>query len=399
MKPSAQPGHIDHIKQTNMGVVYRYIDREGPISRISLSKKAQLAPASITKITRELMDAHLVRETEFPRLGFRGRPAVGLKTDCDGWHFLCIRINKGELVFALRELSGKLLAEDIIDFPANNRDFVTPFLAQVDAFFSRNNRITERLTAIAITTDAIVDPANGIIRHSPYYQLTDLPVAEILYQHTGMPVFLQHGISAWSLAEYFFGAAKECKNIIQLVIDENVGAAIITDGALLHAGSHSTAEIGHTQINAQGKPCYCGNHGCLETEIGLHHVLETAAQFLDTPDGQLPTAAILCRAALDGNTAACELIEKVGQHIGDIAAVMVNIFNPEIILIGSPLNPASSVLFPAIRARIIQRALPAFSRELTMTSCEFNNCGTLPGAALIKEALYNGSLLIKLMDG
>ena len=56
MKPSAQPGHIDHIKQTNMGVVYRYIDREGPISRISLSKKSQLAPASITKITRELMD-------------------------------------------------------------------------------------------------------------------------------------------------------------------------------------------------------------------------------------------------------------------------------------------------------------------------------------------------------
>lgn len=65
MKPSAQPGHIDHIKQTNMGVVYRYIDREGPISRISLSKKSQLAPASITKITRELMDAHLVQETEF----------------------------------------------------------------------------------------------------------------------------------------------------------------------------------------------------------------------------------------------------------------------------------------------------------------------------------------------
>ena len=214
-----------------------------------------------------------------------------------------------------------------------------------------------------------------------------------------MPVFLQHGISAWSLAEYFFGAAKECRNIIQLVIDENVGAAIITDGALLHAGSHSTAEIGHTQINPQGKPCYCGNHGCLETEIGLHHVLEMAAQFLAVPEGQPLTAEMLCRAALDGNPAARELIEQVGQHIGDIAAVMVNIFNPEIILIGSPLNPASSVLFPAIRARITQRALPAFSRELTMTSCEFTNCGTLPGAALIKEALYNGSLLIRLMDG
>lgn len=68
-----------------------------------------------------------------------------------------------------------------------------------------------------------------------------------------MPVFLQHGISAWSLAEYFFGASKECRNSIQLVIDEHVGAAVITDGSLLHARRNSSAEIGHTRVNPQGK--------------------------------------------------------------------------------------------------------------------------------------------------
>lgn len=72
MIADSQPGHIDQIKQTNAGVVYRLIDRYGPISRIALSKKAQLAPASITKIVREMLEAHLVQETEFQEAGSRG---------------------------------------------------------------------------------------------------------------------------------------------------------------------------------------------------------------------------------------------------------------------------------------------------------------------------------------
>ncbi|CCO78594.1 Xylose repressor [Erwinia amylovora Ea356] len=70
------PGHIDHIKQMNAGIVYRLIDRYGPVSRIDLSKKASLSPASITKIVRELLQAHLVKETEFHEAGSRGRPGT-----------------------------------------------------------------------------------------------------------------------------------------------------------------------------------------------------------------------------------------------------------------------------------------------------------------------------------
>lgn len=87
MIADSQPGHIDQIKQTNAGAVYRLIDRFGPISRIELSKKAQLAPASITKIVREMLEAHLVQETEFQEPGSRGRPAVGLLLDTQAWHF------------------------------------------------------------------------------------------------------------------------------------------------------------------------------------------------------------------------------------------------------------------------------------------------------------------------
>lgn len=81
-------GHIDQIKQTNAGAVYRLIDQLGPVSRIDLSRLAQLAPASITKIVREMLEAHLVQELEIKEAGNRGRPAVGLVVETEAWHYL-----------------------------------------------------------------------------------------------------------------------------------------------------------------------------------------------------------------------------------------------------------------------------------------------------------------------
>lgn len=95
MVADSQPGHIDQIKQTNAGAVYRLIDQLGPVSRIDLSRLAQLAPASITKIVREMLEAHLVQETEIQEPGSRGRPAVGLVVETEAWHYLSLRISRG----------------------------------------------------------------------------------------------------------------------------------------------------------------------------------------------------------------------------------------------------------------------------------------------------------------
>ncbi|HRM40210.1 MAG TPA: DNA-binding transcriptional repressor Mlc, partial [Escherichia coli] len=104
-----QPGHIDQIKQTNAGAVYRLIDQLGPVSRIDLSR---LAPASITKIVREMLEAHLVQELEIKEAGNRGRPAVGLVVETEAWHYLSLRISRGEIFLALRDLSSKLVVEE-----------------------------------------------------------------------------------------------------------------------------------------------------------------------------------------------------------------------------------------------------------------------------------------------
>ncbi|MCW7037213.1 ROK family protein [Escherichia coli] len=359
-----QPGHIDQIKQTNAGAVYRLIDQLGPVSRIDLSRLAQLAPASITKIVREMLEAHLVQELEIKEAGNRGRPAVGLVVETEAWHYLSLRISRGEIFLALRDLSSKLVVEESQELALkDDSPLLDRIISHIDQFFIRHQKKLERLTSIAITLPGIIDTENGIVHRMPFYEdVKEMPLGEALEQHTGVPVYIQHDISAWTMAEALFGASRGARDEIQVVIDHNVGAGVITDG-------HSLAQL---RLN--------------QSMISMLH-------------GQPLTVDSLCQAALRGDLLAKDIITGVGAHVGRILAIMVNLFNPQKILIGSPLSKAADILFPVISDSIRQQALPAYSQHISVESTQFSNQGTMAGAALVKDAMYNGSLLIRLLQG
>ncbi|MXG37183.1 transcriptional regulator, partial [Escherichia coli] len=169
------------MKQTNAGAVYRLIDQLGPVSRIDLSRFAQLAPASITKIVREMLEAHLVQETEIQEPGSRGRPAVGLMVETEAWHYLPVRISRGEIHLALRDLSSKLVVEEQLELALQHEQpFLTRVVEHIDQFFIRHQKKLERLTAIAVTMPGIIDTENGVIHRMPFYEeVKDLPLGEV----------------------------------------------------------------------------------------------------------------------------------------------------------------------------------------------------------------------------
>lgn len=147
-------------------------------------------------------------------------------------------------------------------------------------------------------------------------------------------------------------------------------------------------EIGHTQIDPDGRRCYCGNRGCLETVAGMESILEHTRQRLKRqPDSVLNDVPLsverLCSAALAGDRVAQEIITGVGLNVGRILVMMVNLFNPEKILVGSPLNGAASFLYPVMQRCIQQQSLPDYSRQIQIQATRFSHHGTMPGAALV----------------
>ncbi|KPA52270.1 sugar metabolism global transcriptional regulator Mlc [Photobacterium lucens] len=401
----AQPGHIDHIKRNNAGSVYKLIDLYGPISRIELSKRSQLAPASITKITRELIDAHLIKETQFQESSSRGRPAIGLVPANEGWQFLSIRLGRGYLTIALHALGGEILVEERQDIEQLHQvDVVEKLLQEINVFFANHVSELDRITAIAVSLPGLVNSSDGVVLQMPHYNVSNLPLGEIIHQETGLPVFIGNDTRSWALAEKLFGNSRGIANSILVSIHHGVGAGIVLDDNVLQGKTGNVGELGHIQIKPYGKRCFCGNHGCLETVASLQAILEQVKTQLDAGHesmlSNMPlTIEAVCDAAVEGDSLARQIIIELGHNLGQAIAIMVNLFNPQRILIGGEFNRAKSVLYPAIMERIRSQTLPVYFRDLEIEQSCFYTQATMPGAALVKQAMYDGHLLMKLVDG
>ncbi|EAR55785.1 putative transcriptional regulator, ROK family protein [Photobacterium sp. SKA34] len=401
----AQPGHIDHIKRNNAGSVYKLIDLYGPISRIELSKRSQLAPASITKITRELIDAHLIKETQFQEPSSRGRPAIGLVPANEGWQFLSIRLGRGYLTIALHELGGEILVEERQDIEQlHQEDVVKKLLAEINIFFANHVSELDRMTAIAVSLPGLVNSSEGTVLQMPHYDVSNLPLGEIIHKETGLPVFIGNDTRSWALAEKLFGNSRGIANSILISIHHGVGAGIVLDDKVLQGKTGNVGELGHIQIKPYGKRCFCGNHGCLETVASLQAILEQVKTQLEAGHesmlSHMPlTIESVCDAAVEGDSLARQIIVELGHNLGQAIAIMVNLFNPQRILIGGEFNRAKSVLYPAIMDRISSQTLPVYFDGLEIEESCFYTQATMPGAALVKQALYDGHLLMKLVDG
>ncbi|EOV1173290.1 ROK family protein [Vibrio fluvialis] len=404
----AQPGHIDHIKQVNAGRVYKLIDQKGPISRIDLSKESELAPASITKITRELIEAHLIHETTVQEAISRGRPAVGLQTNNEGWQFLSMRLGRGYLTIALHELGGDVLIDTKIDIHEIDQDDVLErLLFEIDEFFQTYAAQLDRVTSIAITLPGLVNSDQGIVLQMPHYNVANLALGPEIYKATGLPVFVANDTRAWALAEKLFGHSQDVDNSVLISIHHGLGAGIILDGRVLQGRHGNIGELGHIQIDPNGKRCHCGNIGCLETVASSQAIREQVAERLAAGEASSLsekahediTIEDICAAAAEGDPLAVDVVETLGRYLGSAIAIVINLFNPEKVLIGGVINQAKNVLYPAIKRCIEEQSLPVYHQDLQLVESRFYKQATMPGAALIKQALYDGLLLMKVVEG
>ncbi|WEM43395.1 ROK family protein [Photobacterium sp. DA100] len=401
----AQPGHIDHIKRNNAGSVYKLIDLFGPISRIELSKRSQLAPASITKITRELIDAHLIKETAIQESSSRGRPAVGLVPANEGWQFLSIRLGRGYLTIALHELGGDILVEERQDIDVLHQDEVLKkLITEIHTFFANHVGELDRITAIAVSLPGLVNSDAGMVIQMPHYDVHNLELGPAIHEATGLPVFIGNDTRSWALAEKLFGNSRDVANSILVSIHHGVGAGIVLDNVVLQGRIGNVGELGHIQIKPYGKRCFCGNHGCLETVASVKAVIEQVDQRLreghpSSLHGKTLTIERICEAAMAGDTLARQVIVELGHHLGQAIAIMVNLFNPEKVLIGGEFNRAKDILYPAIMDCVRSQSLPVYNRDLVIEQSSFYTQATMPGAALVKQAMYDGHLLMKLIEG
>jgi glucokinase len=225
----------------------------------------------------------------------------------------------------------------------------------------------EDFIGVGIGSPGPLDRERGIVVVTPNLGWRDYPLRDEISKRLGMRATLDNDANCATLGEWWCGAAKGGRNVIGITIGTGIGGGLILDGRLYHGASDVAGEIGHTSIDSTGRRCKCGNYGCLEAYCSGPAIAERAREAIESEesptlmeladgDPNRITAAIVYEAARMGDMVAREVVRDTGRFLGTGLANLMNIFNPDTIVLAGGVTQAGDALFAPLRAEVRRRA-------------------------------------------
>ena len=326
---------------------------------------------------------------------------------CENADDLILGIDLGgtKILTAVANSQGKILSRDHSITPAKKgyEAVIQSILESAHRALEQANIAISALTAIGVGAPGISNPETGILFTSPNLPgWRDVPLRDIMQKRLGKKTFLINDANAAALGELYFGAARGARNFIYITISTGIGGGIIIDGKIYIGAIGAAGEVGHMTIDDDGPICNCGNRGCWETlasgtalaREAKHRIKEgVRTSILKYAEGDVErvTAQVIHNAAEQGDSLAKELIARTGYYVGVGLANLINIFNPELIVIGGGLsNIGDMLLGPAFKVAG-ERAYKEAFQAVRFASAELGrNSGVLGAAAFALREIKKG---------
>jgi predicted NBD/HSP70 family sugar kinase len=342
---------------------------EGVFTQAELARVTGLAPATVSNIVRDLAGAGLVdTEAGSGRRGSSVRLArgAGIVAGVDFGH--------SHVAVAVGDLAGRVLAEQRVSLDSATDHHQA--LAMATDLLDQKSQGMGSLRHVGLGLPAPVN--EEVIRSSAIFPgwegVNARAVAEEAF---GAPVHVENDANLGALAEHRRGVGRGHSSSVFVKISSGVGAGIIIGNELFHGAGGTAGEIGHLTLDEQGPLCRCGSRGCLEAYTSTGNVLSMLA-------GQLPGADLdeVVAAARDGNVSAQRALEDAGLHLGWGLASIVNLLNPEIVVVGGDMARAGELLLESARIGLRRHALDSVALTRVVAS-ELGERASLVGAVLL----------------
>ena len=366
MKKSTQ----EDSRQHNSRLVLRTIYERQEISRVDISRLTGLTRTTVSEIAGRFIESGLVEEVgAAPSRG--GKPAILLRVADDARHVIGIDLANNEFRGAIVNLRGQVLQR--LSLPVHERDGEAA-LALVYNLVEQLLADAERpLLGVGIGAPGLMDPHQGMVRQAVNLDWHNLPLAELLHERFGLPIYIANDSQAAALGEFTFANPERLTSMIVIQAGRGVSAGIVIDGQILHGDNAGAGEIGHVCIAEDGERCRCGNRGCLETFISSRALRQRARQAAARQPGSLlnrlaaaPEALTiddLLQAYQDGDPAAQTVIAEAGRTMAIAVTHLASVLNiNHIVLAGSLARFGEGVAEP-VRQRLAHGILPALARQ------------------------------------
>ena len=273
-------------------------------------------------------------------------------------------------------------------------------VAEIRAVLKKNRLSVRDLAGVGIGVPGLVAFKEGLV-----YSLTNVPgwknvrlkkILEARLSALGrkIPVLVDNDVNLMALGESRFGAGRGAKNLVCITLGTGVGGGIIIDGDLYRGTSSAAGEVGHMPLKEEGLKCNCGSFGCLERYVGNRYIVNeikakiksgrpTKIRELVRGNLSLVTPEVISAAAKKKDALSIECWRRVGRRIGVTLSGVINLLNPEKIIIGGGIADAGEALFKAIRDTVNERALPVSKGAVKIVKAKLGNDAGIVGAAAL----------------
>ena len=373
----------ERIGRDNLSAVLREVHRHGAVSRSELAERTGLYRQTIRSLVGQLAERGLVDEDGTPTAGTRGRPSLVVRPRTDTVRVLALDIEVDSLAAAVVSLGGAVLRSCV----ARPRDVADP-AATIDALAAaaemvlRSGRAdAQGVLGIGVAVVGLVRRDDGLVRLAPNLGWTDVPLADLVAARLalGVPVAVGNEADLGGMAEHLRGAADGARDVLYVSGEVGIGGGLIVDGRPLDGHRGYAGEIGHLAVNPDGRRCGCGATGCWETEVG-EAALVRRAGIADDDAGESAVARVL-EAADAGDETARRAIADVGRWTGIGLASLVNVLNPEVVVLGGLLARLHPRIADVVDDELRRRATTALREGLTVRPARFGADAPLLGAA------------------
>jgi predicted NBD/HSP70 family sugar kinase len=375
-------GSLSSLREFNRLRIVDFLRTNGTASRAELSRRTGLSRSTVSTLVADLQRRGLVveRAGQFAGEGQPGRPAALLELDPSAAAAVGIDFDHDKVRVAVSDLSRSVLAEasamhDVDHDALGALDLAAELTEDV---LDQAELDRERLLGVGVALAGPIDHDKGAVHPSDVLPgWADIDAATELEHRLDTLAYVDNDANLGALAEVTLGAGRNARFAAYVSISSGIGAGIVVDGRPYHGHRGTAGEIGHVVVDPQGPICRCGNRGCLETLASGPALLKLVRESRDRED---LTVREMIELARNGDAGCRRAIVDAGQVVGRVVAGLVNLFSPEMVVVGGDLGEAGDLLLDPLREAVRRNALPAAAEDLRVVAGELGERANLLGA-------------------
>ncbi len=378
--------------------------RPGGISRVELAQRLSLTRAAVTPIVNDLIKTDLILESHCQSAS-SGRPPILLEINAEHGTVAGIDMGATHLTILIANFAAQVLAEKEIpfDIAKDPNDCIPQADQLLRELLASINLDVKSLSAIGVGVPGPTVADAGMVLSPPIMPGWDrFPIRDTLEKLWGCPVSLNNDAELGVLGEWAYGAGRGEENLAYIKVGTGIGAGLFIDGQIYRGATGSAGEIGHMTIDENGPLCTCGNRGCLEAVAGGKAIAAKAHQAIaqnrrtrlsEIHPPESITALEIAKAAARGDLVAQEILVEAGNQLGIAITSLVNLFNPNIVVVGGGIAQTGDLFLEPIRKAVLKRSLPAAAYAVRITTALLGKRSTCMGAVTqaISTALHKNA--------